>query len=529
MIIHNTTDEEVENIIDSMKSKPSSGEDDTPSKLIKHCKNELTSPLTILINKSLHEGTFPSSLKIAKVYPKYKSGQNTEAANYRPISLISCFSKILERVVLSRLTEHLQHYNLLTPRQHGFIKNRSTTTAVVQLIEGIIDKLEQGYLITSIMLDFSKAFACLNHKLIIEKLRTLGINGKEANWFTSYLSGRKQRVELRYTDSHTNLKVKSEALPMTRGVPQGSVLGPVLYILLANDFPQYLEEFCETVMFADDTALLVASKNTEELEINSYTAYNMAKQYCFQNDLVLNESKSYQLIYTTRQNEHQGLPELTTTNSNKYLGIILDNNLSWTPHVTQLCKKLNAGLYAMRRMKQISDKKTTLTAYFSLFETHLRYGLLVWGGTSTTNLQRVLIIQKRAIRIIKGLKPQETCREAFKEYNILTVTALYILEVILHAVKTGKARLGDQHTHNTRHRHDFTLDTHHLSIFEKKPSYQGAVLYNCLPENLKRLPEKNLKQGITNWLLDRTTYIQFRSFWTGKPNIEEGHIYSLHS
>lgn len=503
---YRTTEEEVKNIIQSMKPKTSAGEDDISLKLIKHCKEEIITPITSIINCSLNNGTFPQSLKVAKVYPKHKNGPTTEVSNYRPISLTSNFSKIIERVVLNRLTEHLKQHSILTPNQHGFIRNRSTTTAITQLIDSIIDKLDKGYVATSILLDFSKAFDCLDHKLLIEKLKRLGITGKEALWFESYLSNRTQLVELTYKENQTIFKTKSQALPLSRGVPQGSVLGPVLYILLTNDLPKYLEDFCETVMFADDTALIIANKSKEELEVDSYTAYNMAKQYCCKNDLVLNEKKTYQLIFTPNTNMLAGLPELTTVTSQKYLGITLDNNLSWTTHVEELCKKLNTSLYAIRRMKQISDIKTTMTAYFSLFESHIRYGLLAWGGTSATNLKKVLVIQKRAIRTIKGLNPQDSCREAFKELKILSVTGLYILETVLYTVKSGQTRLGFHHAYNTRHRHNFTLDPHHLSLFEKKPSYRGAAFFNCLPESMKRLPIRNLKTSLKTWLLDHPIY-----------------------
>ena len=259
-------------------------------------------------------------------------------------------------------------------------------------------------------------------------------------------------------------------------------------------------------MFADDTALIVANKNKEQLDIDTFVAFNMAKQYCNKNDLVLNESKSYQLIFTANPNQHQGLPELTTVESNRYLGITLDNNLSWEPHLTQLRKKLNSSIFVISRVKQISNGKTTQIAYFSLFESHLRYGLVVWGGTSATHLKRILIVQKRAVRTLMGLNTLDTCRDAFKALKILTVVSLYILETVLYTVKSGQARLGDQHHYNTRHGHHFMLDTHHLSLFEKKPSYRGAIFYNCLPEDLKMLPEKNLKTSLTNWLLERSFY-----------------------
>lgn len=506
LFLYDTTFKEINEIIDGMKPKSSAGEDDISSKIIKHCKNSITVPLTEIINKSLRQGIFPNSLKLAKVYPKHKSGTTTEASSYRPISLTSNISKILERVVLKRLLDHLRHHNILTSRQHGFMKNRSTTTAITQLVELILDELEQGSAVTSILLDFSKAFDCLDHNLIIKKLTTLGVTGNELNWFTSYLDNRRQLVELTYIENQTIHTIKSEPVSVRRGVPQGSVLGPALYILLTNDFPKFLEDFCETVMFADDTALIVASKSKEQLDVNSYVAYNMAKQYCHQNDLVLNENKTYQLMYTTTTNHLNGLPEVTTIDNSKYLGIILDNRLSWEPHINQLCKKLNSSLYVIRRLKQISNNQVAKTAYYSLFESHLRYGLLVWGATSATNLQRIMVIQKRAIRALNGLGPRDSCRNDFRQLKILTAVALYILQTILYVVETGQTRLVDQHNYNTRHRNNFALAPHHLSLFEKKPSYRGAVYFNTLPDSLKNLPRKNLKKALTDWLLQRSIY-----------------------
>ncbi|KAG8324947.1 hypothetical protein J6590_108346 [Homalodisca vitripennis] len=512
-----TNEQEIGKIIDTLKSKTSAGEDEMSSKIIKKCKKEIITPLTDIINKSLTQGTFPSQLKLAKVYPKYKGGPTNEPSSYRPISLISTFSKILERVVLNRLLTHLKQHHLLTPRQHGFVKNRSTTTAIVQLIETIISNMEEGNITTSILLDFSKGFDCLDHKLIITKLLSLGINGKELEWFRSYLSNRKQLVEITYTLNNTMQKIKSEQLLVNRGVPQGSVLGPVLYILLTNDFPSYLENYCEMVMYADDTVLIVASKNKDQLDVDSYVTFNMAKQYCLYNDLVLNASKTQQIINTPRQNYHEGLPEVNTIDSGKYLGIIIDQNLSWEPHVNKLCNKLSSSLYVVRRIKQITNPQVAMTAYYSLFESHMRYGLIAWGGTTATNFHRVLVIQKRAVRTLKGLGPLDTCRAAFKELGILTLIGLYIQETILYAIKTGQTRTGDRHPYHTRHGRNFLLDQHHLSLTEKKPSYRGALFFNTLPDSLRRLPEKELIPPLKTWILQRPFYTiqEFLQWRTG--------------
>ncbi|XP_046679635.1 uncharacterized protein LOC124366990 [Homalodisca vitripennis] len=215
---------------------------------LKHLRREQT---TAHINqaenksKSLwQQGIFPTVLKTAKIYPKYKKGPRSEPGSCRPISLIPTFSKIIEKIVLTRLLNHLEQHNLLTNKQHGFLRGRSTTTALVKLTEHIIYQLEEGCSVTSLFLDFSKAFDCLNHDQLLQKLRALGVGGKEADWFKCYLKGRKQSVEINYTQNYTNYKIQSATTEVRRGVPQGSVLGPVLFLLLTNDMPNCLDDAC---------------------------------------------------------------------------------------------------------------------------------------------------------------------------------------------------------------------------------------------------------------------------------------------
>uniref|UniRef100_A0A1B6LC00 Uncharacterized protein n=2 Tax=Graphocephala atropunctata TaxID=36148 RepID=A0A1B6LC00_9HEMI len=193
-----------------------------------------------------------------------------------------------------------------------------------------------------------------------------------------------------------------------------------------------------------------------------------------------------------------------------------------TPHIDQLIKKLSSSVYVIRRMNQISDSQTARTAYFALFESHLRYGLVAWGGTTAQNLHRVLVVQKRAMRALTGLNYRESCKEAFKEQRILTVVALYILETIIHAVTSNQTRLADQHHYNTRNRHNFLLESHHLSLYEKKPSYKGTTLFNMLPDHLKTLPARNLKTATKNWLLQHPIY-SVREFLDWRNNAATEH------
>lgn len=501
-----TTTEEVQEVIKSMKSKTSAGLDDVSSKLLKYCMDALTPPLVSVINKSFSTGLFPSALKVAKVYPKHKTGCKMTPSNYRPISLISTFSKVIEKIVLKRLMDYIEQHSLLTSRQHGFVKGKSTTTAIAELAEFICDNLEAGKLVTGIMLDFSKAFDCLGHNHILGKLTNLGIGGSAHKWFQSYLEERSQVVEIKHSEKGKAQNIRSKPLLVDRGVPQGSVLGPVLFILFTNDMPHFLSTYCSTLMYADDTTLLLAGNSTEELAIGSHTALNMAYQYCHSNDLVVNMNKTKQLAFGRRRDEIPALPEVDIEPNATFLGLTIDETLSWSQHTDNLCKKLNTSLFVIKRILHISNPNTAKITYHSLFESHLRYGIVIWGGTTITNLQRILRVQKRVIRTLKGLGPRDSCREGFKDLRILTAVSLYIQEVILFVNRNELPRGTDMHHYNTRHADNYILPAHHLSLYGRKPTYVGRKLYNSLPAEIKTQRGKDLKTALNRWLVARPFY-----------------------
>src|SRR5436190_1908500 len=230
--IHPTTEDELLSIINKLKSKTSAGIDEISSKTVKFCAKEFILPLCHIANLSFYTGEFPSKLKISKIVPIYKKDRCDAVENYRPISLVSTFSKIIEKVVLARLLHHLDHNNLLSNNQHGFLQGKSTLTALVDIVEYIYDCLEAGKSIISVFLDLSKAFDSLNHELTLNKLNLLGINGPALSWFKSYLTGSHQLVEVRQNISGQITSGRSNLLSVQRG-PERS---PTLFILFVNDF-----------------------------------------------------------------------------------------------------------------------------------------------------------------------------------------------------------------------------------------------------------------------------------------------------
>lgn len=502
-----TTFNEVVNTIKSLKTKTSSGVDEYSSRAVKHCAEELTIPLVSIINKSFSEGHFPSALKLSKVYPKHKKGSISNLENYRPISLISTFSKLIEKIALHRLLNFLKQHNLITPSQHGFLKGRSTNTAIISLIEHIIEQIDNEQYIIGLFLDYSKAFDCLGHNLISKKLQQLGVRETAHKWFVSYLEGRQQVVETQYTVNKCTTTFRSSPQPMTRGVPQGSVLGPILFILLTNDFPDYIHSpFTTCIMYADDTTLLLNNNSADAIYDIATTSLTTALNYCKTNDLAMNPDKTTKINFSTRHDPIPVIPNILEQTSARFLGVTLDKNLTWNEHVDNICKKMSTGVYAVRRIKWTSNIEAAKIAYYALVDSHMRYGIEAWGGSSAGNLNRVLVTQKKAIRILADLNQGESCKQAFKTHGILTVTSLYILQVILYADNRNLETNQDIHNYNTRHAARYILPRHRTALFEKTPSYIGRKLKNLLPNGLQTLTGKILKKELQRYLQGNPVY-----------------------
>ena len=316
-----TTEREIQTLINQLDSNKSPGIYNFPVKLIKLANTYIANPLTLIINDSFQNGHFPDRLKIPKIIPLFKGGSKLSITNYRPISLLPIFSKIIEQLMLSRLKSFLERNQIIFEHQYGFQKKKSTTLAVLDLLHNITESFEKKEFCAVVFLDFAKAFDTVNHDILVDKLESYGIRGVAKNWFKSYLTNSEQLVSINDT--------LSSKLPVKCGVPQGSVLGPILFLLYINDIANSYNSRSKCFLFADDTSLFSSAKNIHELETTLNEDLCNIQEWLLCNKLSLNVSKSNCVIFCTRQKNLTKSLTLKINNEiiqeksyTKYLGVI---------------------------------------------------------------------------------------------------------------------------------------------------------------------------------------------------------------
>jgi len=389
-----TNPEEINSTIISLKPKKSHGYDKISSKLLKVLATAIKYPPSLIINKSLETGTVPKSLKLAKIIPIYKSKDKSLMSNYRPISLLPSISKILEKIVHHRVYKFCTNQGILYNSQYGFRPNHSTINAVTHFMADIITAIENNQCTVAVLLDLSNAFDTIDHNILLRKLEYYGIRGVALEWFRSYLSDRTQYVS--YKD------VNSDYANLTCGVPQGSVLGPLLFIIYTNDLPKCLLH-SNCILFADDTTVYKSSSNIREL-INSIEndLASLHDWFCA-NKLSLNVSKTNFILFSPKSNDKNvgitkinlGIQSIQRVNSAKFLGIYIDDELQWDEHINHIYRKLASGCYAVNATKNILTVSNLKQLYYSLVHPHLSYGIILWGLAFKYKLHKLAISQNK--------------------------------------------------------------------------------------------------------------------------------------
>ena len=449
--------DEILDIIMSLKNG-SPGIDDIPAAVLKYVARDILNPLLHVCQLSLSEGVFPNELKIAKVLPLYKANDPSMFNNYRPISLLSVFSKILEKLMYDRLYQYLIKFNILYAFQFGFQKHKSTYMAIICLAERLITAIEKGEIGIGIFIDFRKAFDTVDHSILLEKLNHYGIRGSALQWLQSYLCDRQQFVE--FEGASSDMKY------LRCGVPQGSNLGPLLFLLYINDLA-HVSPNLFAILFADDSNFFCTGNDIDTLiDIVNHELKTIVS-WLNSNKMSLNVDKTHFMIFKSQSKKVSrekniiiNGSQISEVTSTKFLGVMIDSHLTWKPHIDYISKKIAKNIGIIIKARRIFEKDTLLTLYYSFIFPYFNYCIQLWGSTYKSYLDKLVILQKKVIRIIAGVNRRMHSVPIFNNLRVLNLDNLFRYSIGLLMYKYHHGWLPnvldmftknkDIHAHNTR-------------------------------------------------------------------------------
>ena len=503
MFLFHTSETEITKVIKSLKNTNSTGHDNFSIKFIKISYSILAPALAKIFNLAINAGIYPSNLKIAKVIPIFKKGDQTSINNYRPISILSPLNKIFEKILYSRLINYINKHNLLYKFQYGFRKKHSTEHALIELVDQIRLSMNNNQMTCGIFIDLSKAFDTVNHNILLQKLEYYGIRGTALSLFKSYLSDRKQYVQIN--------KSKSKTLPITCGVPQGSVLGPLFFILFINDLPNCCPDG-KTRLFADDTTIFFHSNSIDDIKTKGKTIMTQLTNWFKANKLTLNSDKSSFTIFRSSNKSNLILPDqinfldqcIKRAPEIKFLGVILDENLTFNQHINEICSKLKRLFHIFYNIRDYLNKQNIKTIYYALVYSRIKYGITVYGQACNTKIKRIQTLQNQLLKVLTGKEYRYSTDKLHSELELLKFSDIKEQEILtfvhnffsnsLPPVFSGYFEtLASNHNINTRNGGNLTrILGHSTNIVAKSIKIQGAKLWNKTDKNLKSVPKAKL-------------------------------------
>ncbi len=507
-----TTEQDVAKLIRQLSDATAVGIDGISPRILKAALTPLSIIISRLINKSLDTGVFPDALKVAKVSPIYKSGDRTDPGNYRPISVLPAVSKLFERIVHTQLSDYLDKYSLLSDCQFGFRKNHSTETCCLSMLDKMYRQLDQGRVGGVVFLDLKKAFDTVDHAILLRKLSSIGVSNQSIKWFESYLCNRQQVIKI---DQCISSKKRIEY-----GVPQGSILGPLLFLVFINDLNNCIE-LCGTSMYADDTAVFYFADDAEELRMSIQYDMQSISYWMTQNRLSLNVAKTKFMMVgsrprLSRQREFKvSLNRETVENVEtfKYLGMILDKHLCFNHHIDHIVNKTTTKLGLLYKTRYLFNEGTALMLYKSLITPHFDYGSILYEVAPQYQLQRLQTIQNAAARLILLEQPDcpiYTLHERLKLDTLATRRSKSMVKVIFNCLHDKEPMYLYEQLVPVQHagRQTRAMEAGLLQIPKMKTNlgqhafcFRGPVQWNLTQPGLKaavnKIQLKNLLQ--TSW------------------------------
>ena len=403
----------VEEKLLTLKPSSAAGPDDVHPRVLRELGHTLSRPLALLFRRSLDTGTLPGVWKQGLVVPIHKKGDKQNPGNYRPVSLTSVPCKVLEALIRDALMQHLVTHDLLSEHQHGFRPRRSCSTQLIETIDAWTKMLDDNTPVDAVYLDFRKAFDSVPHRRLLNKLRSYGVSGKLLSWIESFLSERTQQVTI--GGCHSTM------VPVTSGVPQGSVLGPLLFLIYVNDLPDVVS--CSVKLFADD-AKLFSGISTDSQAADLQADLNALVQWSSSWQMAFNEDKC-KVMHIGAANRaaplHMGCQQLQSTQVERDLGVKIDCVLKFRQQAAAAIAKANQVLAVIRRSFALLDETTLPLLFKSLVRPHLEYGNLVWGPFNRADQRAVERVQRRATRLVTSIRH----REYQARLHLLQLPSLY--------------------------------------------------------------------------------------------------------